>query len=470
MSATVIVPTFNEAENIPELVRRLRAVIPDIQVLVVDDNSPDGTAIIAQNLGCSVIVRREKKGLSSAVIDGFRSLDSDIAVVMDADLQHSPELVPELLDKLKYLDIVIVSRYCKGGSIKGWPFKRRVISRIANLLSLPLAPSIKDRTSGYFALRRDILPPLGHLNDRGFKILLETLVIGNADRIAEIPFTFKEREAGASKFTARQVLDYLVQLWSLYLYRFRWIKFGIVGTLGACLHFAVLYLLTEAAHLWYMLSAMVAVMVAFVFNYIFNSIWTFAKRRDIDAPDYDWKSYFKGNLIQKWWKRQIARAVWQFIPVSESLLDIGCGSSPIITHYPGATGIDTNRDKLKYLEKKVPEGNFALISAEKLEFKTQTFDDIICIEVLEHLSNPENTIAEIARVLKPGGRVALATPDYSRVLWRMAERFTPYKEDHCYKFTKEKLEQMCLKYGLKPVQHKYIARCDLVELFEKPED
>ena len=282
ISSTVIIPTFNEADNIPELVHRLRAVVSDIKILVVDDDSPDGTAKVAEGLGCSVIIRTNKRGLSSAVIDGLKHVDSDNIVVMDADLQHSPELVPELLRSLENYDMVVASRYCKGGAIEEWSLARKFVSWVANLLSLPLASKVKDRTSGYFAVRKDILPPLDTLNGTGFKIMLEVLVKSGTSKVSEVACSFVSRTRGTSKFDARQVREYLKHLASLYLYKYkRFLQFCLVGVWGSLVNLGLLLLLTEVAKLHYVASAVIGVETAVITQFILNDRWTFRDRRDM---------------------------------------------------------------------------------------------------------------------------------------------------------------------------------------------
>jgi len=282
LSTTVIIPTFNEADNIPELISRLRGVMPDVDILVVDDDSPDGTATVAERLGCSVVVRKDKKGLSSAVIDGFGTVDSDNIVVMDADLQHSPELVPHLVGALKENDIVVASRHCEGGTIEGWSLTRRFVSWVANLLSLPLVPRVKDRTSGYFALRRSVLPPLNMLNGTGFKIMLEVLVKSGSKRVGEVPCSFVPRARGASKFDAKQVREYLKHLGYLYIYKYkRFIKFCIVGAWGTSVNMGLYALLMYKADLHYLIAAVIGTEIAVITQFILNDRWTFKDRRNL---------------------------------------------------------------------------------------------------------------------------------------------------------------------------------------------
>ena len=216
-----------------------------------------------------------------------------------------------------------------------------------------------------------------------------------------------------------------------------------------------------------MLGAVLSAFIVFPIKYgvATTAIWSI--KRDPNSADYDWSSFYKGSPIQRWWKQSIAKTVWQWVPVSSSLLDIGVGSSPIISHYARATGIDINEEKLAFIKEKCPTITVKAMSADLLMFGNEQFDYVLAIEVLEHLKEPEEAIAEIARVLKPRGRAVIATPDYNRPLWHLAEKFTPAGEQHIYHFTRKSLEETCKRHNLIPIKHHYIMECDLVELFEK---
>lgn len=249
----------------------------------------------------------------------------------------------------------------------------------------------------------------------------------------------------------------------------KFIKFAIVGGTGAIITWGLTWLFTEKAGFWYMGSLVIATFVAMVSNFLFNNYWTFAvKTRTPNDADYEWFAFYHGNPVQKWWKRNIAKTVWEWIPHSSKLLDIGCGSSPIIGHYKRAIGIDKNDSKIKFMREKFPDNFFVSMNSTD-KFKNNSFDFVLCIEVIEHSKEPEKIISEISRVTKAYGRAIIATPDYSKKLWHIAEKFTPYKEEHCTKFTKELLEEMCRKHKLLPSRFVYVAGCDLVEEFVKAE-
>ena len=247
---------------------------------------------------------------------------------------------------------------------------------------------------------------------------------------------------------------------------------GEVSSLIWCYRWHILGLLAlfvEVFGIWYLAAAVLATIINYPVRYLIfkRYVWETKKPNSIYAPDYEWKAYYKGGIIQKWWKRSIAKTIWEWIPHGSKLLDIGCGSSPIVLKYNNAVAVDANEAKMEYMRGKSNTVLFKNIDVSTLT--TATYDHVLCIEVIEHLNNPAMMIKTISRLLKDGGTAIIATPDYSKVLWRIAEAFTPYKDDHSNKFTMEKLDRLCEKYNLFPTNYKYIAGCDLVEMFVKVE-
>lgn len=223
MDATIILPTYNEADNIVEVMSRIHHTLEDCkhEIVVVDDGTDSTSRLAAKNGG--VVVQGDRRGLSAAVVKGAQAAQSGIVVVMDADLQHPPELLTLMLCKTVYSDVVIGSRYVENGVIENWGMSRRVISQVSNMLSHPLAPKVHDRMTGYFATQRRYLTS-SNLNPTGFKILLELLARNPHFSVCEVPIRFGVREHGQSKLTSSVGKDYLKQLWSLYLYRVRGAK------------------------------------------------------------------------------------------------------------------------------------------------------------------------------------------------------------------------------------------------------
>ena len=212
-----MVPTYNEADSLPRLVERLATALTGArwELVVVDDGSPDGTADVADRLGQAlpvrVVRRASKSGLASAVVAGFAAANGDTLLVMDADLSHPPEVVSDLLRAIENgADLAVGSRYVAGGGTEDWPVRRRVVSRVACLMGQALVP-VRDSTSGFFAMRRGVIDGV-KLNPIGFKIGFEVMARGRYKKAVEVPYTFRDRELGKSKFGGREIGQYLIQL------------------------------------------------------------------------------------------------------------------------------------------------------------------------------------------------------------------------------------------------------------------
>ena len=215
---SLIIPTYNERDNIQPLVEQIDRVLSsrDYEVVFIDDDSKDGTAELIKELShkypIRVVVRTDKKGLASAVVDGIGYAAGGIIGVMDADLQHPPEVVPLLVAAIREdaADLAIGSRYVAGGSVEGWPWKRRMTSAVACRLARAVTP-IRDATSGFFFFRKTVIEGV-RLDPRGFKIGLEIFVRGKYRSWREVPYTFTDRRLGASKLGAGVMLRYAQQL------------------------------------------------------------------------------------------------------------------------------------------------------------------------------------------------------------------------------------------------------------------
>jgi dolichol-phosphate mannosyltransferase len=225
VALSVIVPTYNERENILPLMERISRSFPNggYEVIFVDDNSKDGTADAVRSLKdypLQLLVRTDKRGLASAVVDGVALAKAPVIGVIDADLQHPPEVLPKLLDSINSgADIAIGSRYVPGGDCRGWSLTRRIISKGAIMLAhlvLPGTRKIHDPMSGYFMFRKKSID-MARLKPTGFKILLEMLVVGGAKQVAEVPYIFDVRARGESKLSSKTQVDYLKHLWSLFV-------------------------------------------------------------------------------------------------------------------------------------------------------------------------------------------------------------------------------------------------------------
>jgi dolichol-phosphate mannosyltransferase len=222
---SIIVPTYNEAGGIERLIEAVDAVFKqnalDGEIIVVDDNSPDGTGAIVDRLAerypVRCLHRPGKLGLSSGVIDGwkFARPESEALGAMDADFSHDPRVIVQMIRALENgYDLAIGSRYVPGGGIENWPWRRKVTSLVAIALAKPLTP-IRDITSGFFMVRRSSLEGV-ELDPIGFKIGLEVIAKARYRKAIEVPYVFTDRVAGSSKLNQGEILNYLRQLGRIY--------------------------------------------------------------------------------------------------------------------------------------------------------------------------------------------------------------------------------------------------------------
>ncbi len=227
---SIIVPTFREASNIPNLVREISAamehVLPEWELIIVDDNSRDGTedacgSLRRQGFPLKLVVRESERGLGTAVVEGFTRARAPVFVVMDADLSHQPTSIPLLYNAIKEgADFAIGSRYIAGGGTDDkWTVYRYLNSKIATLLARPLV-NVSDPMSGYFALPRSLWERCDELSPVGYKIGLEILIKCKPRNLKEVPIHFRTRMLGESKLSVKQQTLYLIHLWSLY--RHKW--------------------------------------------------------------------------------------------------------------------------------------------------------------------------------------------------------------------------------------------------------
>jgi len=218
----MVIPTYNEVDNLAWIVGRLRAAQPDVHVLVVDDNSPDGTGKVAEELAAAddhvgVVHRTEKGGLGAAYKHGFRvALDEGFDAIgeMDADGSHQPEQLHLLLDALRDADLVIGSRWVPGGSVVNWPFRRQLLSRGGNLyVRLLLGVAVRDATAGYRLFRRATLEAidLETVESTGYVFQTDMVVrcLRSGLRVSEVPIEFVERVRGDSKMSGRVAVESL---------------------------------------------------------------------------------------------------------------------------------------------------------------------------------------------------------------------------------------------------------------------
>ena len=230
LDVSVIVPTYEEAENLPVLIPQIVSTLEradlEYEIILVDDDSQDGTIKIFEQLteqyALQLITRTSKRGLATAAVCGLRAARGDVLVVMDADLSHPPEAIPKLVKacRASSFDFAIGSRYVPGGSIdSNWSGYRHLNSRVASLLARGLT-SAKDPMAGFFAIKKEVFRRAHDIQPLGYKIGLELIVRCHCRHIAEVPIAFKDRALGESKLTVGQQLLYLRHLARLYTAKF----------------------------------------------------------------------------------------------------------------------------------------------------------------------------------------------------------------------------------------------------------
>lgn len=316
---TVIIPTFNEEVNIARIIEAVNSTLSlnkiHGEILIVDDESRDKTIKIVEELmlkynNLRIIVRHADHGLSQSVVEGFRQANSNAFLVIDADFSHPPALIPRFYEEIKKgTDVVIGSRYTRGGGIKQWPLKRRILSLGATGLGRILFPGVTDPVSGFFALKKKVVYG-AQLHPRGYKILMEVLGKGKWNSVIEIPFTFTDRQNGESKLTSCIITDYVKQILNIAKYSlvFRnnhvwneWEKLGkfcFVGLSGVLVNVGSLYLFTEYIGLYYIISSLVAIEISILSNFFLNDYWTFKLKDKADEYTQNrFKRFFSFQCI-----------------------------------------------------------------------------------------------------------------------------------------------------------------------------
>src|SRR5215208_1148763 len=335
-SLSIIIPTYNESENILKLIGDIRGNLPSnivTEIIVVDDNSPDETGKIVENYIHSnigrdaslqqqfhskvdnqnclvrVIHRKYKTGLISAILEGIESSKGENILIMDADFSHPPETIPLLIEELRQDPncIVIGSRYINRGSIVGWPFKRRLISRGAAKIARHglKVRNVTDPMSGFFAFPRHVIKNI-QFDTKGFKILLEILVKSRDIKVKEVPYTFHDRKSGQSKMNFNVILYYAGAVWQLYryghkskrgtqkkeekrksvLFLSKASRFYTVAASGLLINYLISFMLADnvaysvssLSNLGYLQATLIGIIISVTSNFFLNKIWTFEDR------------------------------------------------------------------------------------------------------------------------------------------------------------------------------------------------
>lgn len=306
---SIVIPTYKEADSIQEVIRRSGMALAEssekYELIVVDDNSGDGTAELAEELSgefhVRVLRRPGRLGLATAVVDGWKVAQGDLLGVIDADLQHPPEILKALATAVRRsdADLAVASRYIAGGGTSDWGFSRRVVSWGATHLAASVLPlklsAVSDPMSGMFIVRAAAIADMG-LSPLGYKILLEVVAKGRIGQVVEVPYQFEERTRGSSKLGLRQYGEYLAHLARLSFTTGQsraWLEYSLVGLTGAALDIALVSLIAGHANARAVWAVPVAVELALLWNFLWNQNATFAGRlRSIPAK--------AGNASRLW--------------------------------------------------------------------------------------------------------------------------------------------------------------------------
>lgn len=415
---SVVIPALNEAENLAELLPKLRVVLSKLpvtfEIIVVDGGSKDNTAEVTLQHGAQM-VRQSKPGYGGALEAGFRAAQGAYILTLDGDQSHDPELIPALWDARRKADVVIASRYVPGGGSDATRF-RKTLSQILNAgLAWVLDIQVHDLSGGFRLYRNEVVRNK-EIKRSDFACLVEIIVLAYAGgwQVTEVPFHYRERQHGVTHA--------------------RVIPFG-------------LGFLRTAYKMWK---------------------W----RNSIACADYDARAYHSRIPFQRYWQRRRYKHVTRFAKGYRSVLDVGCGSSQILAGVQGMIGLDIQLNKLRYDRRyRVPLVAGTVFS---LPFADTSVDCVICSEVIEHIPDDPSPLDELLRVLRPGGCLVLGTPDYGTWVWPTIEylygKVAPgaYADEHITHYTKAGLIELLGRYGLKVQELAYIAGGELIIKAIKP--
>lgn len=418
LDLSVVIPALNEGQNLALILPELRTLLDSLQIthefLVVTDHADELTRAAVATVGGQVLQQAER-GYGGALMTGFSKARGEYILTMDADTSHRPVFVEHLWKARADAEVTIASRYVPGGSAR-MPRGRLVLSRALNwFFAHGLNVPIRDLSSGFRLYKASVLRQQTH-KARDFDILQQIVVRAYAEgwRVQEIPFAYEPREHGSSHA--------------------RVLRVG-----RACLS-------------------------------TFWELWRL--RNSILAADYDDRAHDSRIYLQRYWQRARYRHVTDLIAGQGTVLDVGCGSSRIIGALPpGSVAVDVLSRKLRYARK----FKRALVHASgfSLPFADNAFPCVLCSQVIEHVPKESPILDELCRVLAPGGRLVLGTPDYDHWEWVAMEKMygmVPggYADEHIAHYSFDELKDIFAKRGFIFEESRYILRGELIIAVRKP--
>jgi dolichol-phosphate mannosyltransferase len=416
---SVIIPAFNEGQSLSMLLPELQRVLAELGIpyeLIVTTRDRDPVTTMAVERAKGTLIDPKVDGYGAALAAGWTIARGNYILTMDADLAHAPAVVRALWGARENAEITIASRYVEGGEAR-MPALRRVLSRALNLVfRRGLSVPIRDLSSG-FRLYHAATLRNANVDARDFDILQQVIVRAFAEgwRVQEVPFTYEPHPEGGSQGRSPRLAGaYLRTFWSLWKHR--------------------------------------------------NSIM---------AADYDDRAHDSAIWLQRYWQRSRHRHVTDLIAGEGPVLDVGCGSSRIIAALPkGSVAMDILRRKLRYARRfgrpVVQASGFAL------PVRDESFPCVLCSQVIEHVPKESPILDELCRVLAPGGRLVLGTPDYANWQWVWMEKAyglaAPggYADEHIAHYTFDELMRIFTARGFDFEAHRYILRGELIMAFRKP--
>lgn len=426
-SGVIIIPTYNEKENIEKLIKEIFRLNTEISILVIDDNSPDGTGKIVDALTkkipkLKVVHGEEKKGLGAAYIKALKHVlkeRPEKLITMDADFSHNPKDISRFLEESDKFDVVVGSRYILGGKTNRWELWRKILSWGGiKITKFFLGLKIKDCTSGFRCYRIEFLETLelDKISSQGYAFQVEMLF--EAQRrgfsIGEIPITFSGRKEGESKVDFREIVAFTKSI----------LKLAFIGKFAPV-----------------------------------------KKRKENISPDY-YEEGMKKNIIQHYYHQIRFKGMIDFIgDFRGKILDIGSNGGNFINEIskalPGAEikAIDTAERAVNYAQKKYPHISFQIGDGHNLKFEKESFDMITILEVLEHVENPTKVIEESWRCLKKDGLLAVLVPSENlifKIIWFFWERGKGKGWVHLHKFRGDSLDHLLESAGFKTEKRKLL--------------
>ena len=414
---SVVVPVWNGEHSLGRLLPRLRSVLDSIGgpteiVVVLPAGEP--VADLVERFGARV---EEFKGggYGVALNAGLAAARGRWVVTMDADFSHHPEFIRTLWLSRHDADVLIASRYVPGAYAE-MPLSRRMASRTLNrLYRTTLALPYRDLSSGFRMYARDVVDDIGPVNAEGLDSLQEILVkaFSQGWKTVEVPLFYRQPRMWTSG-------------------RFAELGAGYLQTLGRLM----------------------------------------ALRNSVKAADYDHRAFDSWIPLQRYWQRERFRVIRGMVDGSTRILDIGCGSSRILQSLPQAVGLDMQIRKLRWL--RAPGRHLVQGSLSQLPFADESFDAVICSEVIEHIPREDVDLTDMVRVLAPGGALVLGTPDYGTWTWRtlegMYKKVFPqgYATEHINPYTRQDLRQEIERLGLIVWDVQYVARSEMIFKAFKP--